>query len=171
MKDKKSIFERLFVDETDKCKSSEEVLTKNPWWLLEDGLGNDKGPIMPFGQYRGSCIFKIADISHLCWLLKKKYLKNIGIVKAIEGQILYLSKISDKNSEDYDIVYEYINYVDQHGHNKQSKDLKQKCVYELVEKYYENCKEETLQSKIDYHRLYNNPRVSRRTMRRRYRSV
>ncbi|MGA1049688.1 MAG: hypothetical protein ACO3UU_16920, partial [Minisyncoccia bacterium] len=88
--------------------------------------------------------------------------------QVIEGQIFYLAKLSNTNSEIYKISQRYINFTSTHGYDKdEAKKIKAECIKEIKEIYVAKVVKNYDVTRISEWNQYS--RVANRTSRKRYR--
>lgn len=142
--------------------------------ILSSGYGRETGMKMSFGRYKGKCIFKIGDIGYLScisdWLESEfRGESEHGMVKAIDGQILYLAKNNFGDDEDFDIVSDYVDFVSVNGNTKDAKILRKSCVDDIKKRHYILSSRKYADEAATVWHNYN--RVQSRTHKKRWRNV
>lgn len=133
-----------------------------------------KGYKLNFGdRYKGEYIGRIGDIEYLCSI--SDYLDKISTNveksvenQVIEGQIFYLTKLSDTNSEIYKISQQYVNFTSKFGYDKnEARKIKAECINEIKKIYVAKIVKNYDITRISEWNQYS--RVAHRTNRNRYR--
>ena len=140
------------------------ILENNP----EEGYKLNVG-----GRYKGEYIGRIGDIEYLCSI--SDHLDKISRTgeksvenQAIEGQIFYLAKLADINSEIYQISQRYVNLTSKFGYDKNDvRKIKAECIKEIKEIYVAKIVKNYDVTRISEWNQYS--RVAQRTTRNRYR--
>ena len=124
-------------------------------------------------RYKGEYIGRIGDIEYLCSI--SDHLDKISRTEekstenqVIEGQIFYLAKLSDTNSEIYNIVQRYVNFTSTYGYDKdEAKKIKAECIKEIKEIYVAKIVKNYDVTRISEWNQYS--RVAQRTTKNKYR--
>ena len=125
------------------------------------------------GRYKGEYIGRIGDIEYLCSI--SDHLDKISRTgeksvenQVIEGQIFYIAKLADTNSEIYQISQRYVNLTSKFGYDKnEARKIKAECIKEIKEIYVAKIVKNYDVTRISEWNQYS--RVAQRTTRNRYR--
>ena len=124
-------------------------------------------------RYKGEYIGRIGDIEYLCAVSDHLDKINLHEEKStenqvIEGQIFYLAKLSNTNSEVYQISQRYVNFTSKHGYDKdEAKQIKKECIKEIKSIYMAKLPKNYEVIKVSEWNQYS--RVAHKTNRKRYR--
>ena len=124
-------------------------------------------------RYKGEYIGRIGDIEYLCSI--SDHLDKISRTgeksvenQVIEGQIFYIAKLADTNSEIYQISQRYVNLTSKFGYDKnEARKIKAECIKEIKEIYVAKIVKNYDVTRISEWNQYS--RVAQRTTRNRYR--
>ena len=125
------------------------------------------------GRYKGEYIGRIGDIEYLCSISDHLDKISTNVEKSvenqvIEGQIFYLAKLADINSEIYKISQKYVNFTSKFGYDKnEARKIKAECIKEIKEIYVAKIVKNYDVTRISEWNQYS--RVAQRTTRNRYR--
>jgi hypothetical protein len=125
------------------------------------------------GRYKGEYIGRIGDIEYLCSISDHLDKISTNVEKStenqvIEGQIFYLAKLADINSEIYKISQRYVNFTSKFGYDKdEARKIKAECIKEIKEIYVAKIVKNYDVTRISEWNQYS--RVAQRTTRNRYR--
>ncbi len=124
-------------------------------------------------RYKGEYIGRIGDIEYLCSI--SDHLDKISRTgekstenQVIEGQIFYLAKSDDEDSEIYNIAQRYVNFTSTSGYNREeARKIKAECIKEIKAIYVAQIVKNYDVTRISEWNQYS--RVANRTTRNRYR--